>query len=118
MGRPLAGTDRGAGGGRTRGRTWPSALRGVRLATAGLSGAAGMYLFSDGVGRLGRQITPFPKPTEQGDIRHGGAYGLIRHPMHGGVLLTALGWALASSPLVLVPLAAAFLEAKRRREEA
>ncbi len=104
----------------TKGRKWPSAVRGARLAAAGLTGAAGLYLFSDGVTRLGRQITPFPKPTEQGSIRHSGAYGLVRHPMYGGVLLMAFGWALASSPLALVPwtVAATFLDAKRRREEA
>jgi protein-S-isoprenylcysteine O-methyltransferase Ste14 len=104
----------------TKGRKWPSALRGVRLAAAGVSSAAGLYLFGDGVSRLGRQITPFPKPTEQGGIRHNGAYKLVRHPMYGGVLLMALGWALASSPLVFAPwtVAAAFLDAKRRREEA
>ncbi len=55
-----------------------------------------------------------------GAIKRSGAYGLVRHPMYGGVLLLALAWALVSSPLVLLPwaLAAVFLDAKRRREEA
>ena len=103
-----------------RGRKWPSALRGARLAAAGLSGAAGLYLFGDGVTRLGRQITPFPKPVEEGSVKSGGAYKLVRHPMYGGVLLIALAWSLASSPLALAPwaVAAAFLDAKRRHEEA
>ena len=103
-----------------RGRKWPSALRGVRLAAAGLSGAAGLYLFGDGVTRLGRQITPFPKPAEDGNVKRSGAYKLVRHPMYGGVLLIALAWSLASSPLALAPwaAAAAFLDAKRRHEEA
>ena len=40
--------------------------------------------------------------------------------MYGGVLLLALAWVLLSSPLALVPwaVAAVFLDAKRRREEA
>jgi protein-S-isoprenylcysteine O-methyltransferase Ste14 len=40
--------------------------------------------------------------------------------MYGGALLLMLAWALVSSPLALLPLAvaAAFLDAKRRREEA
>jgi len=40
--------------------------------------------------------------------------------MYGGALLVMLAWALVSSPLALPPLglAAAFLDAKRRREEA
>ena len=103
-----------------KGRKWPSASRGVRMAAAGLSGLGGLYLFGDGVVRLGRQITPFPKPVEDGSVKNTGAYGLVRHPMYGGVLLMTLAWALASSPLALVPSAAAagFLDAKRRREEA
>ena len=69
---------------------------------------------------MGRQITPFPKPAEEGSVKQSGAYRLVRHPMYGGVLLMALGWSLASSPLALAPwtVAAGFLEAKRRREEA
>ena len=104
----------------TKGRKWPSASRGVRLATAGLSGLGGLYLFGDGVARLGRQITPFPKPVEEGSVKSTGAYGLVRHPMYGGVLLMTLAWSLASSPLALAPwtVAAGFLDAKRRREEA
>ena len=104
----------------TKGRKWPSASRGVRLATAGLSGLGGLYLFGDGVARLGRQITPFPKPVEEGSVKSTGAYGLVRHPMYGGVLLMTLAWSLASSPLALGPwtVAVGFLDAKRRREEA
>ncbi len=103
-----------------KGRRWPSRSRGARLAIAGLSGLAGLYLFGDGVGRLGKQITPFPKPVEEGEVKRTGAYGLVRHPMYGGVLLLTFGWSLASSPLALTPWCAAlvFLDAKRRREEA
>ena len=104
----------------TKGRKWPSASRGVRMAAAGLSGLGGLYLFGDGVARLGRQITPFPKPVEEGSVKRTGAYALVRHPMYGGVLLLTLGWSFVSSPLALAPwtVAAVFLDAKRRREEA
>jgi len=104
----------------TKGRKWPPASRVVRMAAAGLSGLGGLYLFGGAVARLGRQITPFPKPVEQGSVKSTGAYGLVRHPMYGGVLLLTLAWSLVSSPLALVPwsVAAGFLDAKRRREEA
>jgi protein-S-isoprenylcysteine O-methyltransferase Ste14 len=92
----------------------------MRMAAACVSSLGGLFLFGDGVGRLGRQITPFPKPVEEGDVKRTGAYGLVRHPMYGGVLLLTLGWSLASSPLALAPwtTAVVFLDAKRRREEA
>ena len=92
----------------------------ARLAVAGFSGATGMFLFGDGVTRLGRQLTPFPKLAEGGCVKRSGAHRLVRHPMYGGVLLMALVWSLAASPATLAPwaVAAGFLDAKRRYEEA
>jgi protein-S-isoprenylcysteine O-methyltransferase Ste14 len=103
-----------------RGSSWPSSARGVRMGAAGVSALGGLYLFASAATRLGKQITPFPKPVEEGSVKRNGAYGLVRHPMYGGVLLLALAWSLASSPLALAPwtVAAVFLDAKRRREEA
>ncbi len=103
-----------------RGRRWPASTRALRLLAAGPAALAGAYLFAGGAGGLGRQLTPFPKPVEQASLRRDGAYGLVRHPIYGGVLLLALSWSLVSSPAALAPWAAAamFLDAKRRREEA
>jgi len=102
------------------GAGWPGAASGFRITAAGLSAAAGLYLFLGAAGGLGRQLTPFPRPVEEGSLKRNGAYGLARHPMYGGVLLLTLAWALLSSPLTLLPwaIAAVFLDAKRRREEA
>ena len=91
------------------------------LAIAGaVVGLAGAALLAAGITGLGRQLTPFPRPVADAALRQDGAFGLVRHPMYGGALLLILGWALLSSPLVLLPLllAAVFLDAKRRREEA
>ena len=77
-----------------RGRRWPSSTRSLRLLAAGPAALAGAYLLSAGIGGLGRQLTPFPKPVEQASLRRDGAYGLVRHPMYGGVLLLALAWSL------------------------
>ena len=83
-------------------------------------GIAGIALLLAGGAGLGRQLTPFPRPVSTGELRQDGIYGLVRHPIYGGVILCLLAWALVSSPLALVPFAvgAAFFEAKRRREEA
>ncbi len=104
----------------TRGSRWPSAARSARTLAAAVSALGGLSLFAGAAGGLGRQITPFPKPVEHGSVRRSGAYGLVRHPMYGGVLLLALAWSLVSSPAALAPwtVAAVFLDAKRRREEA
>lgn len=102
------------------GAAWP-AVAGAWLAAAGtVLVLAGVALLLGGGAGLGRQLTPFPRPVGDGVLRQDGVYRLVRHPMYGGALLAILGWALLSSPLALVPvaLAAAFLDAKRRREEA
>ena len=103
-----------------RGRRWPSPTRGLRLLASGPAALAGAYLLAAGIGGLGRQLTPFPKPVQQASLRRDGAYGLVRHPMYGGGLLLAFAWSLVSSPVALAPWAvtALFLDAKRRREEA
>jgi protein-S-isoprenylcysteine O-methyltransferase Ste14 len=103
-----------------RGSRWPPTARGVRTAGAAASALGGLYLFAGGAKGLGKQLTPFPKPVEEGGLKRSGAYRLVRHPIYGGVLLLALAWSLLSSPLALAPwsVAAVFLDAKRRREEA
>lgn len=102
------------------GPAWPAAWRGWLVVAAVPVALLGAYLFLGGATGLGRRLTPFPKPVEQGSIERGGAYRFVRHPIYGGVLLLALAWALVSSPVALVPwaLAGAFLDLKRRREEA
>jgi protein-S-isoprenylcysteine O-methyltransferase Ste14 len=102
------------------GPDWPSGARTWLSIVAGVVALAGLCLFLGGIGGLGRQLTPFPKPVERGGIKRGGVFGLVRHPIYGGVLLLALAWSLFTSPLALVPWAVAgvFLDAKRRREEA
>ena len=102
------------------GAPWPATARSWFWASAGVVGIAGIALLLAGGAGLGRQLTPFPRPVSTGELRQDGIYGLVRHPIYGGVILCLLAWALASSPLALVPFAvgAAFFEAKRRREEA
>ena len=102
------------------GPAWPAGPR-LWLALAASAAAAGgaLLLVGGGLG-LGGQLTAMPRPVPEGTVRQDGVYRLVRHPMYGGVLLLALAWSLVSSPATLVPwlVAAAFLEAKRRREEA
>ena len=68
---------------------------------------------------LGRSLTPFPKPSERGELVTGGPYRLARHPIYGGGILLFLGWALFSAPPALAGvLALAVLwDAKARFEE-
>jgi protein-S-isoprenylcysteine O-methyltransferase Ste14 len=102
------------------GAAWPATPGPWLAAAGGVVALAGAGLMVGGGAGLGRQLTPFPRPIDGGALRQDGVYRLVRHPMYGGALLLMLGWALLSSPFALVPLgvAAVFLDAKRRREEA
>ncbi len=102
------------------GGRWPAGATPWRQLGGVLLGVLGAALALAGAFGLGRQLTPLPHPVAGGALRDRGAYALARHPIYGGVLLLALGWALFASPLALLPvgLAVPFLEAKRRMEEA
>lgn len=55
---------------------------------------------------LERAASPFPRPREGGRVIEGGPYAFVRHPMYTAGVLFFLGYALATSPAALVPVAA------------
>ncbi len=101
------------------GTPWPPPARPWLWAVSAVLLVGGVGLLLAGGAGLGKQLTPFPRPVDSGELRQDGVYGLVRHPIYGGVLLLLLGWALATSPVALIPfvLGVGFFEAKRRREE-
>lgn len=104
-----------------KGPRWPGGVAAVpRLLWAAPTAAFGLYLFFAGGAGLGRLLTPFPRPVANGEVRRRGAYGIVRHPIYGGVLLLSFTWTLVTSPAALPfwLVTVAFFDAKRRREEA
>ena len=51
----------------------------------------GMALAAQGSKSLGENLTPWPKPTADNQLKTDGAYALCRHPIYGGLLLACLG---------------------------
>ena len=99
---------------------WPDpAAQALRIVGV-IVGVAGCVLAVAGGLALGPSLTPLPRPKEDASLSDRGVYGLVRHPIYGGVLLAAIGWSLATAPLALVPtaLGVVFLELKSEREEA
>lgn len=81
---------------------------------------AGIILGVAGAVGLGRNLTPLPRPKEDGTLVEGGAYALVRHPIYSGLALAAVGWGLLwRSPATLVLAAGllVFFDIKSRREE-
>lgn len=98
---------------------WPSTARSWLTVAGAVVGLAGLTLAVTGMRHLGPSLTALPAPVVGGELREGGVYALVRHPIYGGLWLGALGWSLATSPWALVPTVflAALFEGKRRREE-
>ena len=99
---------------------WAGALslpaRGLGL----LLGLAGLALAVAGLLGLGSNLSVLPHPKDDAQLVQSGVYGLARHPIYGGLIVGAAGWALLTNSLLALFLALAlllFFEAKSRREE-
>lgn len=82
---------------------------------------AGAVLVGRGLVDLGRNLTPVPHPRDDAELVETGVYALVRHPIYGGLILAAFGWAtvVTSLPaLALSAVLAVFFDLKSRREEA
>jgi protein-S-isoprenylcysteine O-methyltransferase Ste14 len=83
--------------------------------------ACGGALLVLAVRELGDQLTPFPRPRIGGRLVRSGVYRHARHPIYGGLVLTAFGWGMLTASPSAVGLSfglLVFLELKARREEA
>ena len=70
---------------------------------------------------LGRALTATPVPNGRGELRTGGLYRVVRHPIYTGVLTVVLGLVLRSrswTVLALGVVTLSFFGAKARWEEA
>jgi protein-S-isoprenylcysteine O-methyltransferase Ste14 len=101
------------------GTAWP--MPGwLRLVSAGLT-LAGLAVVVIGGLALGRALTPTPVPNGRGDLRTGGLYRFVRHPIYAGVLGVVLGVTIGTrqwAGLALGAVIVAFFVRKARWEEA
>jgi len=104
-----------------------SAWRGTGATLAAIAGwglvSAGGVLALAGIAGLqgGDALTAVPHPRDEARLVERGAYRLVRHPIYGGLVIAAAGWALARGSIAALAGAAAllvFFDLKRRREEA
>ena len=100
------------------GMEWPlpePARRAAQVAAGG-----GLVLAAVAASSLGRGATPLPLPNKRTQLRTGGLYRLVRHPIYSGVLLFAGGRAAGSGSrpkLLLFVALVALLTGKARFEE-
>jgi protein-S-isoprenylcysteine O-methyltransferase Ste14 len=100
---------------------WPAPL-GLAARIIGLTlGMAGGALALAGLAGLGRNLSALPHPKDDAEFVERGPYRWVRHPIYGGLLLSAFGWGLLANSGLTLGFAAALLalfELKSRREEA
>ena len=110
-----------AAAGWSLGPDWSGPLRiaGIVIGIVLITG--GIVLAVRGVLDLGGALTPLPRPRDDAELVETGVYAFARHPIYGGLILAAFGWAIVHASIVAVALAvalAAFLRVKSVREEA
>jgi protein-S-isoprenylcysteine O-methyltransferase Ste14 len=102
------------------GTTYSGPLSTAATVAGGMLVLAGFVLAARGLLDLRDALTPLPHPREGAELVDTGSYALVRHPIYGGLVLAATGYALvAGSPLALAgtALLLAFFRLKSGREE-
>lgn len=95
---------------------FPLELRACGLPLLLIGGVMGTL----GLVSLGVNLSPFPKPVENGQLVTHGAYRFVRHPIYAGLILGTLGWGLLMATLLGIAFAIVlfiFFDLKSRREE-
>jgi protein-S-isoprenylcysteine O-methyltransferase Ste14 len=93
---------------------------GLALGVGAATCLTGLAFGGIGSLRLGRNLSPFPKPRDDGALVREGIFSLVRHPIYSGMVLLTLGWSLVWSSLAALIGALvlfAFFDIKARREE-
>jgi protein-S-isoprenylcysteine O-methyltransferase Ste14 len=98
---------------------WPESVRHVRSGVGLVLSLAGVGLALLATRAMGRSLTVFPTPVEDGKLVDTGPFRVVRHPIYSGGILVFGGIGLATSMLALAGtvLLAALWVGKIRVEE-
>lgn len=102
------------------GPPWPPALSWTARALGVVVAVFAAWLLFRGVADLGRNLTPNPKPIDDGQLVQTGAYAVVRHPIYAGLIFGMLAIGLFLNSLIGLLSAAVlfiFFDFKSRREE-
>ncbi len=103
------------------GPPWPPLVGWIARTLGALIAVGAAWLFVRGATDLGSNLTPNPRPVEDGHLVQTGAYAIVRHPIYAGVILGMLAIGLFFNNLIGILSAAVlfvFFDLKSRREEA
>jgi protein-S-isoprenylcysteine O-methyltransferase Ste14 len=103
------------------GPVWDGVLRMASIGVGVVALLAGGTLAVVGARDLGAALTPLPHPLATAQLVETGVFQRVRHPIYGGLILGAFGWALVTASLAGLALSGvlwAFFILKSDREEA
>lgn len=98
----------------------PAGLRNALIGAGLALLAGGGALALAGLLALDGNLSILPHPKAGAHLVERGPYALVRHPIYGGIILGAIGWALLFRSPITLAIALAllvFFDAKSRREE-
>ena len=87
------------------GPDWAGPARFVGTIVGTLLIAGGALLVVRAVADLGTAVTLLPMPRDDAGLIETGAFGLVRHPIYGGLILAAFGWAIVQASIITIALA-------------
>lgn len=99
---------------------WTSPARGVWVALGAALVAIGLGLAASAMRELGPSLSPFPRPRRDATLVTTGAFAHARHPIYGGLIIAAFGWALwrgSGLHALLATVLAVYMTAKANHEE-
>ncbi|MDR7555148.1 MAG: isoprenylcysteine carboxylmethyltransferase family protein [Armatimonadota bacterium] len=102
------------------GWTWGGAPRRVLAVIGAALVVVGLAYAAAAIRALGPSLSPLPRPRHRAVLVQTGVYARVRHPVYGGLIVAAVGWALWRASGVHLALAGAlalYLDAKARIEE-
>lgn len=104
-----------------RGAAWTPGAGRIGRAVGVPLVAAGLGFAQAGFRTLGANLTALPRPKNDATLVESGVYGVVRHPIYTGIILTVFGAGLLTrntTRTLLGLVLLAFFDAKSRREEA
>jgi protein-S-isoprenylcysteine O-methyltransferase Ste14 len=100
--------------------TWSAPSCAAWIAIGAVLVLAGLGMAVRAMIELGPSLTALPRPRRRAVLVDGGLYARARHPIYGGVIIAAFGWALwraSGLHLVLAAALTVYMDAKASHEE-
>lgn len=100
--------------------TWRAPSRAFWIAIGAMLMLAGLGMAVRAMIQLGPSLTALPRPRRRATLQDTGLYAYARHPIYGGAIVAAFGWALwraSGLHLVLAAALATYMNAKAAHEE-